>query len=314
MSKLLKGTIKVGFGAALMYGVNRCINYYATVKEILKSRNKAYYTWKFGDIYYSKLGEGKPVLLIHHLDPSCSGYEWHVLKRDLAKDHTVYTVDLPGYGRSFKEKMIYTNFIFVSAMNDFVRDVIGEKTDVITSGDASSIAIMACHSKPELYGKVVAISPESFNHMIQYPTEESKKKYQLFTIPILGTFIYNMTCTHRTITKAFTSEYFNKCSVIQHKWIDAFHEAAHTGGFNARFTMASRTCGYMNMNAVPALKAMEQALFVICGECSDDQEKTLVDYAHFKPDMKGGVIADTKAMPHMESPKATAAMIREFIG
>ena len=37
--------------------------------------------------------EGKPLLLVHDLEPASSSYEWHEVRKRLAKDHTVYTSD-----------------------------------------------------------------------------------------------------------------------------------------------------------------------------------------------------------------------------
>ena len=51
-----------------------------------------------------KFGSGKPLLLIHDLDPSSSAYEWNQLEQQLAKDFTVYSIDLPGCGRSDKSE------------------------------------------------------------------------------------------------------------------------------------------------------------------------------------------------------------------
>ena len=85
---------------------------------------------------------------MNQLSASGSDCEWQSMIDELAEDHTVYTIDLPGCGRSQKEKMVYTNYLYVQAVNDFVKHVIKTKTDIITSGDTSSIAVMACHSEP----------------------------------------------------------------------------------------------------------------------------------------------------------------------
>ena len=57
---------------------------------------------RFGNIYYTKRGHGSPVLLSHDALPGSSGYEWNKVDKLIATEHTVYTIDLLGYGRSDK--------------------------------------------------------------------------------------------------------------------------------------------------------------------------------------------------------------------
>ena len=52
---------------------------------------------------------GTPVLLIHDLSPLSSSYEWCRYAKKLEKQHTVYTIDLLGCGRSEKPYLTYTN-------------------------------------------------------------------------------------------------------------------------------------------------------------------------------------------------------------
>ena len=123
--------------AGAVYGINRLAFFISTMKDILNSKNKSFYRWRFGDIYYSKQGEGRPVLLIHALDAACSDYEWQDMVKRLSNEYTVYTIDLPGCGRSGKEKMIYTNYLYVQAVNDFLKHFIKSNTDINTSGHTS---------------------------------------------------------------------------------------------------------------------------------------------------------------------------------
>ena len=75
--KLLKGIGITAVAAGTVYGINRLVFFLSTVKELLTSKEKSYYSWRFGNIYYSKKGEGKPVLLIHSLTSSGADCEWH---------------------------------------------------------------------------------------------------------------------------------------------------------------------------------------------------------------------------------------------
>ena len=77
------------------------------------------YKWEYGDVSYRKQGKGKPVLMIHDLSTGSSGHEWKKLAALLKKDHTVYTLDLPGFGNSSKKRMMYTGYVYVHLIRNF---------------------------------------------------------------------------------------------------------------------------------------------------------------------------------------------------
>ena len=55
------------------------------------------------NIFYQVAGEGSPVILIHGLAASGDlNWIWPGVMRELAKDHRVVAIDLPGHGRSDK--------------------------------------------------------------------------------------------------------------------------------------------------------------------------------------------------------------------
>ena len=116
--------------SGLIIIINKLISVFSHMTDYLPSGGK-YYHWKYGNIYYTKSGKGKPVLLIHDLDPTASSYEWKAVTKKLAENHTVYAIDLLGCGRSEKPNMTYTNYLYVQLMNEFISNVINEKTDVI---------------------------------------------------------------------------------------------------------------------------------------------------------------------------------------
>ena len=53
-------------------------------------------------------------------------------------------MDLLGCGCSDRPKITYTNFLYVQLITDFIKAVIKQPTDVLTSGLSGSFAVMAC--------------------------------------------------------------------------------------------------------------------------------------------------------------------------
>ena len=60
----------------VIHFINRTIAAAAQLKQLLGITHSKYFEWRFGNIYYTKKGDGKPILLIHVTLPGASGYEW----------------------------------------------------------------------------------------------------------------------------------------------------------------------------------------------------------------------------------------------
>ena len=204
------GTAAIFTGALLgtMHVVNRIFNYISTADNLLSSDDYEYYDWRFGEIAYKKSGSGKPVLLIHDLNVCSSLYEWNKIEKYLSKTNTVYRLDLLGCGCSDRPILTYTNYLYVQLITDFIKHIIGEKTDVIVSGESSSFILMACSNDDSIIDHVVMINPSDIIKLAKIPTKRSKLIKYLLYAPVIGTFIYNMKVNRSTISEAFTSFYY----------------------------------------------------------------------------------------------------------
>ena len=118
----------VGASAAAIYAYNKYIELTATEKNLLSTDEGEFFQWNDERIFYTKKGEGSPILLIHDANASASSEEWTKLVRRLEKKHTVYTIDLLGCGRSSKPALEYTNYLYVQMISSFVKNIIQEKS------------------------------------------------------------------------------------------------------------------------------------------------------------------------------------------
>ncbi len=310
--KIISLLTALGSAALVAHIFNRAAFLAAESKRKLAGGNQSYYSWKFGSIYYSQKGEGSPLLLIHAMDSIVCDREWRDMVQYLARDHAVYTIDLPGCGRSEKKKTIYTNYMFVRAVNDFITNVIGEKTDVVTSNLSSSIALMACRESPQLYGKMILINPESFKHMSRKHLPFERMLSRIMMVPCIGTTIYTIGTLRPLIEFRIRHRYFEKDAPVGSDVIDDFYEAAHIGGFAARFAYASMIEHYTDVYFINALKDIKNPLYLIGGENVRGIDYTLRGYRYFN---KAARIFKVKGsgMPHLESPRDMARVIRKCL-
>ena len=58
------------------------------------------FEWRDRRVAFTKRGKGPPILLIHGIHAAAWSYEWRNNVDALAKNNTVYTIDLLGFGMS----------------------------------------------------------------------------------------------------------------------------------------------------------------------------------------------------------------------
>ena len=180
--------MKIGVAIATVstaiYTFNKIIEKTALKKQLFSRNEKMFFDWKLGRVCYDVCGVGSPVLLIHDSIPCSSMHEWNSIKKNLAKEHTVFCIDLLGCGNSEHPKMTYTNYVYVQLITDFINKVIKEKTDVVTNGLSGAHALMACKNEANI-GKVIMINPKDLAVLAQNPDRISKIYKTILQFPLI---------------------------------------------------------------------------------------------------------------------------------
>lgn len=300
--KLLTLAVLMGTATAVIHIANKFVAATAQLKEMLDISNKNFYNWRFGEVYYTKKGNGSPILLVHDMLPGASGYEWNRIENELATEHTVYTLDLLGCGRSEKPGITYTNFLYVQLICDFIKEVIKEKTDVIASGLSGSFVVMSCLNDKENIGKVMLINPPSLTSLRKMPGKREKLLKLFLEIPVFGTLVYHMIVSRESTSTLFVENmYYNPFHVAEDVE-DAYYEAAHKGGCYAKYTYASLIARYMNINISNALTEIDNCIYLVTGE--EAQNASAADeYIKLNPAIETFEIKHTKHLPHIEDPE-----------
>lgn len=299
--------------AGTVHFINRFIEATAEMKNILKSENGNYYDWKNGKIYYTKRGNGSPVLLLHGLDPIHSSCEWHKLIKQLEKHHTVYSIDLLGCGRSEKPYLTYTNYIYVQLLTDFIQNIIGEKTTVITSENSISFAVLANTMNKDIIHKIIAINPPELSDFLRTPDRFSFVKKILIESPIIGTFLYNLHMSSNNITKKFRNDYFARPQLVSSKLVDISYEASHMDKSRGKYLLASMESCYTENNITHALKTLDIPLCIIQSREIKNYAAKIDAYCHKSKYIETAYLSNCKILPQLETPDKLYDVIRMFL-
>lgn len=304
LTTLAVGTIHV---------INRFQYTISTGKELLAFSDNRYYEWRFGKIRYRKKGNGTPLLLLHDLTVGSSSYEFSKVFDELSKKHEVYSIDMLGYGLSDKPDITFTNYLYVQMITDFIKNVIGRKTDIVATGDSFPIAVMVCHNNTETIRKLVGINPQSLFQLNQIPSKRTRILKFLLDTPVLGTFIYNMQTSRTAFQKLFEEEYFYNRKNISEKDIFSYVEAAHTPDYHSKHAYASYMGRYTNANILHAVKELNNSIYFISGKEKDDIQTIIENYIYYNPAIESTLIPKTRQLPHLESPETVLAALDLYL-
>ena len=197
MRDSIKRNVKLGitlsaFTMTSIYCINKFISLTSASKNLLTSEAGRFYEWRYGNVFYTKSGNGSPLLLIHDLSPESSSYEWSKLVKKLEKKHTVYTLDLLGCGRSDKPNFTYTNYMYVQLITDFIKNIITEPSDIVVTGDSASFVIMACNMNYQYFNKIILINPTDLHELNQSPDKKKNAITFLNIFPLILPLVYQI--------------------------------------------------------------------------------------------------------------------------
>ena len=296
-----------------IYIINSFISTTAEMKNILTTEKGQFYNWKNGSIFYTKRGTGSPILLVHSLDPICSSKEWTNLIKKLEKDHTVYTIDLLGCGRSDKPFLTYTNYLYVQLITDFINNIICEKVDVIASNRSLSFVVLAHNNNTKIINKIIGINPPELESLKINPDKYAPVRKTLLEIPILGTFIYHIFISNINITKTFRERFYAKPQLVSSKLIDAFYEGAHKKNSGGKYLMASIEGHYTDNSINHALEKLNIPLYLIQSRYGKHFVQKIDEYCNLNENIEAAYISNAKELPHLEVANKLYEIIDMFL-
>ncbi|MDO4295079.1 MAG: alpha/beta hydrolase [bacterium] len=312
-NKLLTLLLVSSGAAASIATINKFIQVSAVSKHTLYSSKSEplCYHWHLGNIHYTKTGQGNPILLLHDLTPSSSGYEWHKMVSELSKNRCVYVLDLLGCGRSEKPNMTYTNYLYVQLISDFIKNTIGHRTDVIATGSSSPLVTMACSANPDLFNRLIFINPDSLLSCSQVPRKHSKLFKFILDLPLVGTLLYYIATSRQSIKEMLSQKCYCNPYSMSALDEDAYYEAAHLGE-SPKSIFGSISCNYVKCNIVNALKKIDNSIYLIGGEEFPHITEIMEEYKLYNPAIESAILPKTKQLPQLENPKELCKLIDTF--
>lgn len=295
-----------------IYGINKFIDATIGARKYLNTTSGRFFEWRYGNIFYTKQGKGSPILFIHDLHPASSSAEWEKVIKKLEADHTVYVLDLLGCGRSDKPNFTYTNYMYVQLITDFVKKIIEEKTDVFATGDSGSFTLMAANMDESIFNRIFLVSPSSLESLQGNPNKRDNFLKNVIELPIIGTFYYNIKMRNQNITQLFERQYFRRKNLISDEIENTYHESAHLDGSKGKYLYGSIIGNYTNINIIPALKKIENPIYIIGNRDKESSIHVIDSYVKYDENIETAFISNCSKLPQLEDPKKFCEIVRMF--
>lgn len=303
---LLRTVAFIGASISTIAIINKIISEKAVSKNLLYRKEQRFFQSDFGRVFYTKQGTGEPLLLIHDLNSTSSGYEWEAAAEALSSSFTVYNVDLLGFGRSQKPMITYTNFMYVALLHQFIDQVIGSAPIVMTSGKASSLALATERYKPNTFTKLFLINPQSFSDAKISPSKKDIRRKKLLELPVIGTLLYHLIHSKKEIaSKALLVDFYNPTNIPEH-YVDHCYEACHLGGRRAKAAYCSLISNFINLPVEQFVKQVQIPVSIIGGSMEDSIIDTIDQYVLLNPEINAHILEHAIHLPHLEEPEAFA--------
>ena len=295
-------------GAAALY--NAAAARGAGAMDTLMGGEALELTWRGHRVAYTRHGTGSPLLLLHGLHAGASSYEWRHNIEALAGQHTVYALDLLGFGHSDRPSLRYTPSLYQAFLADVMARLIGERCAVVSSALTASHVIALAARDSRHIGAMALIAPMGMS-LLQSETAAQTTASLLLDAPIIGTSVYNGLTSAANI-RAFLERSFANDRLVHDDLVQAYMNSARQPG--GKHAISALVGGRLHVDIRNSLRRMRQPTLLLWG---DQARENPVQNAHafrvLKPDAEWALVSDAGDFPHAEQPDPTSMAILRFL-
>ena len=270
------------------------------------------YAWPLGAIAYQVRGEGPPLVMIHGVGAGESSYEWRHNFAALSEHFRVYAVDLPGFGRSARRDIAYTADIYITAMVDFIRDVVQEPSHILASSLSGAYAVKLAALRPELVERLVLIEPTGLERLLRPLPVLSPLAFGAFNIPAYGESIYNGIASRSYIESYLRQNLYVDPARVTPSLVDQYYRSAHQPG--GQYALRSFLSGLLTCDIQKIYPELQRPVMIVWGRQS--KVTPIEDARAFyeqNPNARLRIFEESGMLPHDEEAPAFNAAVMEFL-
>ena len=297
-------------GAAAVY--NALVRRHVSTLDNLVGGEEGWFKWRGHRVAYTVRGQGPPILLVHSLHAAAWSYEWRANADALARYHTVYTIDLLGFGRSDRPPIRYTSRLYLTLLGDFQARVVGVPCTLVGSGLTAAYAIVLGARDPGRFPSLVLIEPVGLLRLNDDSAAagDSVSRVAIGT-PVFGTAVFNTLVSDRSI-RQYLEEVYADNKLVTDELVHTYYEAAHQPG--AKYAPAALMGGQLNVDVRTSLRRLAQPALLVWGEqATVTPVEEVRGFATVKPDFEVALLHPAGDLPHNERAEEFNQLVLDFL-
>ncbi len=258
------------------------------------------WSWRDRRISFTKRGDGPALLFIHGIHVAASSFEWRHNVDYLARDHTVYTIDLLGFGRSDRPAIRYTSRTYISLISDFVAQVVGGPCILVANSLSAAYAIVLGARDPHRFPALVLIQPTGLTRLHDVAGVGGDAGRMAIDTPVVGTAAFNALVSRRSLHR-FLEEAYADNTLVTDELVATIYDVSHQPG--ARHAPAAFIAGHLNIDVRRALRRLHQPALLFWGEEAQIAPvEEIRGFRSLKPDFDVHILSPAGDLPQDERP------------
>ena len=306
-----KALISGGAALGLAATFNALIGKSVEPLENLVGGEEGWFHWRGHRIAYTKRGSGPPLLLVHGLYATASSFEWRFNVDELARQHTVYTIDLLGFGRSDRPAVRYSPRLYLALIADFVTQVIASPVVLAASSLSAAYAIVLGARDPGRFPALVLIEPTGLVRLHKSPSAAGDVARYAVDSPVLGTAVFNAMVSRRSI-RDYLKRHYVDGEIVTDELVDAHYATAHQPG--AKYAPSALLSWHLNLDVRRALRRLLQPTLLVWGEQAVEAPvEDVRGFRALRPEMDIAILDPAGSLPHDERPEDFNEIVTTFL-
>jgi pimeloyl-ACP methyl ester carboxylesterase len=263
-------------------------------------------------------GKGPPLLLVHSVNAAPSAAEMRPIFDYYTATHTVFAMDLPGFGFSNRRDRPYTPRLMTDALHEVARQIQrrcgAQRIDAVALSLGCEFLARAAMEEPSRWGKLALVSPTGLDSRTarRAPREGTRfiaGMHAFLRVPLWANALYGA-LTRPSVIRYFLERTWGSKAIDETAWAYAVKTARQPGARFAPFHFIS--AGLFSTDIQRVYASLPQPVWVSHGTRGDFTDYRGDSIVRGRPNWRFTVF-ETGAMPYFEKPAEFFAAFDGFL-
>lgn len=261
--------------------------------------------------WQSEPQQGEALVLIHGYGARIE--HWRRVLRPLAHEHTVYAVDMPGFGLSCKPRgRRYTREWLAQQFGEFLEQVVGRPAIMVGHSMGGMVAAQTAKDFPDLVRGLVLVASGGMADPNRKFSPFEQLLFRSLQAPLVGEVMASFMANRQAVRQGLLQSYLDK-SLVTEELVDLFAEPLLAPGGVQAYLSASREFENYQLDIKPG--DVKVPVQIIWGR--EDASLSVGMVPYFKqrmfPQASSVIIPNCGHNPFDECPDAFCAALLDFV-